>query len=237
MEPNREHPFVGTRAVRWTWHSGAVTGACARNATLLEGSPSGITLSRWRLWFRARRNDTAPASQTVAVWTGNNAPFTWRAQSDAWWLDATPDLLSGSKSVQIGPTTTALADGIYEGTVRIVTSEFARPTPLEVGYEIYTTADAQSPPAPTGPELWCVPNPARPGQTVQVRYVLEQPGAVRLRLLDALGREVATIAEGRRERGAHSAMIALPGTISSGMYFLSMESGGGNMMRGVAVVR
>ncbi len=237
MEVNRVNTVPGVSEVRWTWGNGTLSGSCTRSAVLVQGSPVGITLSRWRLLFRAQRNDPAPAAQTVSVWTGGNVPFTWRAASDAWWLDATPNLLSGSKTIQIGPTTTALADGWYEGMVRIVTGEFARPTPIEVGYEIYTTADAETPPQPGGPALWCLPNPSRPGATVQVRYVQRAPGPVRLGLVDALGREAAALQPGSSEAGEHAVTLALPASMSAGAYFLVLEAAEGRVVKGMMVIR
>lgn len=67
------------------------------------------------------------------------------------------------------------------------------------------------------------PNPFNPSTTVQ--WEQSKTGPVRLRVFDALGREVATLADGRFHAGTHS--LAFDGAgLSSGVYLLRLEAGG-----------
>ncbi len=62
------------------------------------------------------------------------------------------------------------------------------------------------------------------GQT-SVHYRLAEAGALRLAVFDVLGREVALLAEGRAEAGAHAAVFDARG-LPSGAYVVRLEAGG-----------
>ena len=74
------------------------------------------------------------------------------------------------------------------------------------------------------------PNPARAGTTI--RYGLDAPGRVTLRVLDVLGREVRTLADGAEEPGDHAVLWdgrdergrPVPG----GVYFYRLETAPGD---------
>ena len=71
--------------------------------------------------------------------------------------------------------------------------------------------------------LTVTPNPTR-GQAT-LRYTLTETADVRLAVYDALGREVAVLAEGREEAGAHAAVLdtrALP----AGVYVYRLSANG-----------
>ena len=65
------------------------------------------------------------------------------------------------------------------------------------------------------------PNPFNPQTTI--RYVLPQATEVRLAVYDALGREVAVLAEGTRSAGTHE-IVFQAGDLPSGAYFYRLEA-------------
>lgn len=78
------------------------------------------------------------------------------------------------------------------------------------------------------------PNPAR--GAVRLRYSLAQAGAVRLTAYDALGREVAVLADGARTAGAREAMLdgaALP----AGVYLVRLVAEERSATRTVTILR
>jgi hypothetical protein len=236
LEVNADHPAPDPRTVRFVWHcDSGVQGECTRNVVLNASSPQGIVLSKWRLLFSAEMSTAVPSAQQVSVWTGGNAPFAWQAVPDVPWLSATPSVLGGSGTIEIVPTTTALPVGMYEGTVRIVTSEYARPVPIEVGYDIWIKSGAAPVPSPTGLWLECVPNPARPGGALRIRYAVEKPGAVRIRLVDALGREVNSEYREAISTNEQQTTLNLPPSLVPGAYFIVLDHTSGRVVKGVVV--
>jgi hypothetical protein len=237
IEVNSLTPVLGESEINWIWNCGQLSGSCSRKAILVDKAPSGITLSPWRLRFKAQRNGPTPKEQQVSVWTGDNAPFSWRAESNAWWLDTTPNMFNGSKVIQIGPTTTALADSIYEGRVNIVTSEFARPTPIEVTYEISTPTVVEVPSHYSNRTMYCMPNPVRQGGVLQVLYSIAEPGMIRLSLMDTFGRELLSRHEVHHGTGVKSMLLSIPAPMSTGTYFVLLQSYSGREIQGVVVIK
>ena len=85
--------------------------------------------------------------------------------------------------------------------------------------------------------LWIVgsyPNPA--GRTARVAFELATAADVSLRVFDAMGREVAVVAEGARAAGAHSVTADLGG-LASGVYVLRLDAAGEVATARIAVVR
>ncbi len=82
-------------------------------------------------------------------------------------------------------------------------------------------ADA-SPETSGGLSLSLAPNPS--SGPVAVGYALRAPGAVRLSVVDALGREVAVVAEGERAAGAHAARIDAR-RLPAGVYAVRLVAG------------
>ena len=79
-----------------------------------------------------------------------------------------------------------------------------------------------------------VPNPVRERATVA--FVLPEPADVRLDLVDALGRRVATLAQGRHAAGRHE--VAIDGLgLPAGVYVLRLVAGGAAQTRRVVVAR
>lgn len=83
------------------------------------------------------------------------------------------------------------------------------------------------------------PNPF--GKTTTIEYSLAQPADVTIRIYSAAGALVATIPEGRRSPGLHTAMWdgvdSRGNRVSSGTYFLEMRSGDVLLTKKVVVLR
>ncbi|MDX1547774.1 MAG: T9SS type A sorting domain-containing protein, partial [Rhodothermales bacterium] len=87
-----------------------------------------------------------------------------------------------------------------------------------------TAAEAPAEAPPDAPAvLAAFPNPFREHATV--RYVLPRAGAVRVQVFDALGRAVATLAEGVRPAGVHEAPLD-GAPLASGLYLVRVTAGG-----------
>jgi hypothetical protein len=70
------------------------------------------------------------------------------------------------------------------------------------------------------------PNPFNPSTRIQ--YTIESAGLVSLKVYDMLGREVATLVNGRQEAGTYTVQFGINnGTsgLSSGMYFYRLNVG------------
>ncbi len=79
-----------------------------------------------------------------------------------------------------------------------------------------------------------VPNPA--SRQATVRFAVPTATEVQIGLYDLLGRQVATLAEGRREAGHHE--VSLPvGALSPGLYLVRMQAGQKAHTRKLTVVR
>ncbi|MEM8598764.1 MAG: T9SS type A sorting domain-containing protein, partial [Bacteroidota bacterium] len=93
---------------------------------------------------------------------------------------------------------------------------------------------AASAAVPSGIQLDTYPNPTSGAATV--RFGLESTSDVRVAVYDALGREVAVLAEGVREAGWHSAVLS-GADLSSGVYVVRVEAGADIATRRVTVLR
>ena len=127
--------------------------------------------------------------------------------------DGRGDLLAGSPYEYGGPPVTGRAH-------------------LFSGLAVATDSD---PPAADGAlDLRAAPNPARGATTLS--FTLDRSGPVRLAMFDALGREVAVLADGARAAGQHEARVHA-GRLAPGVYLARLTSEGMSMSRGLTVVR
>ena len=79
-----------------------------------------------------------------------------------------------------------------------------------------------------------VPNPVR--GTLRVPFSLAEPGEARVAVYDALGREVAVVAEGVRGAGNHTATVETGG-LAPGVYAVRLRVEGASASRRVTVAR
>lgn len=78
------------------------------------------------------------------------------------------------------------------------------------------------------------PNPFNPSTTIE--FTAPQSGLVTLTVYDLIGREVVTILNRRMDAGRH--LIQWDAShVSSGVYFVTMESGDFRQVRKVTVLR
>lgn len=78
------------------------------------------------------------------------------------------------------------------------------------------------------------PNPFNPTTTIE--FSIPQSGMVTMTIYDVLGREVETILNEYRNTGYHNLRWNAT-NISSGIYFVRMQSGGFSQVRKLMVVR
>lgn len=78
------------------------------------------------------------------------------------------------------------------------------------------------------------PNPFNPSTTIT--YSIPGPGEIKLIVLDALGREVATLVNGYKPAGIHD--VAFNGeNIPSGMYYYRLITDGTTITRKMTLLR
>ena len=138
--------------------------------------------------------------------------------------------------------TTADDTPIPQGAVAIVgiVGQFDTADPT-AGYQLLVlSADDVNPDgvaaegAPEGALTLDVPNPLRGAATV--RFAVGTPGRATLALYDALGRRVATLADGVVGATAQTATLDT-GALASGVYVLRLEADGAALSRTLTVVR
>ncbi len=78
------------------------------------------------------------------------------------------------------------------------------------------------------------PNPSRGAVTVGVE--VPSAGPVRVSVVDVLGREVAVLADGERDAGAHKVRVGA-GSLAPGVYLVRLRAGGETRVRSMTVVR
>ena len=113
-------------------------------------------------------------------------------------------------------------------TARTVTD--ARFTLVVSGVSVATDADADGALALGAPR----PNPT--AGRADVPFALARAGAVRLAVYDALGREVAVLADGDAAAGAHRATFDATG-LAAGVYVIRLTTTDGALARRLTVTR
>ncbi len=108
---------------------------------------------------------------------------------------------------------------------------YARVGGVEYG-EPFTTAGEEQPEATTGSLREPYPNPAV--GTVTVPYDLAEAAAVRLDIVDLLGRTVAVLADGVRPAGSYEVGFNA-GRLAAGVYLLRLVTSGGTATRRLVV--
>lgn len=78
------------------------------------------------------------------------------------------------------------------------------------------------------------PNPFNP--TTRIEYALPEPAVVQLTVYDALGQEVATLVDGRRQAGRHEVAFH-GGDLSSGIYHYRIRAGSFHRVRSMTLLK
>ena len=87
---------------------------------------------------------------------------------------------------------------------------------------------------PAKVRLTSYPNPI--GQQGTVEYALPEETGVTLRVYDALGRQVATLARDRKDAGRHTVQLETD-QLSSGVYLGRLQAGDRSITQKITVVR
>jgi hypothetical protein len=110
----------------------------------------------------------------------------------------------------------------------------AAPPRVDVVYEIALVSGAGTTPASPA-SLWMeAPYPQPAHGAVSIAFGIGRSGRVLLAVYDALGRRVATIADGERGAGRHLVTGHLGG-MPPGVYLLVLSAGGESVARRVAL--
>ncbi|PAP78174.1 FG-GAP-like repeat-containing protein [Rubrivirga marina] len=184
----------------------------AAGAEVFESDPVSFSLRigrdrSWRLLVEVAAS-TAPGDYTVVGYIGDYPDRLYDVDSLAFRVRDRSGLASaagrtGAAAWAVLDADTGLApadwtdDGTDERTAEAEPSAFALGAPY--------------------------PNPA--AGLVTVPFAVAEPGAVRLAVYDVLGREVARLADGVAEAGAHAARLETRG-LPAGAYVVRLEAGG-----------
>ncbi len=124
-----------------------------------------------------------------------------------------------------------------EGGLGASISQELNGTATNGGHSTSTGGTASEPVAEGGGALGLEvgPNPVTRG-TAQVRFTLPASGRAAVRVYDALGREVATLADGALAAGAQT-LVWDASALPAGLYVVRVETDGGAASRRVAVAR
>ena len=90
--------------------------------------------------------------------------------------------------------------------------------------------------APDGGLVLETPAPNPVASRTAIRYALPEATDVHLAVFDALGREVAVLADGRQSAGSHTAVWE-PGALPPGTYLVRLDGDGASQTRRVVVLR
>ena len=246
LEPNPNALQPGTDTVRWVWNCGGLpeTAACAHVITLLASSPDAVVYSPWLLRFRAERNGAPPAAQEIRLWTGGMARMPWQLSGGAWWLSYAPASGSDTARVSVAPISTALAEGTHSSALDLTAQPGSSPTGITVLYEITAGTGISAAPSVSAVELGqSYPNPVSisHGGAARISFTLAMASHATLRMHDMLGREVAVLADGDFEAGAHAVTMTATDTqgdtLPAGMYLYILSCGTTTASRKLVLIR
>ena len=143
------------------------------------------------------------------------------------------DAIEGRSVALLHPSEGTTYDLREEQAVTIEPSGEPVALKVAVGSEAYVEGQ-KSDVVPAKVRLTSYPNPV--GQQGTVEYALPEETDVTLRVYDVLGREVATLAKGRKAAGRHTVQLSTDG-LSSGVYFGRLQAGGQTRTLKITVVR
>ncbi len=144
-----------------------------------------------------------------------------------------PEALGGQSARLLVPSKGTSHDLTAKGPVPITPSGEDMNLRLAVGTQHYVETQAAQI-TPDEVALTTYPNPVHQQGTLE--YTLPEAGKVTLRVYDVLGREVATLVDGRKEAGRHTVRLATD-QLSSGVYFGRLTAGKQHRTQKMTVVR
>jgi hypothetical protein len=143
------------------------------------------------------------------------------------------EAIDGRAVALLHPSAGRTYDLRQEETVEIEPEGETTELKLAVGTDSYVK-DRTDKVLPDEVALTSYPNPARQQGTIE--YALPEKAEVTLRLYDVLGRQVATIAQGRKTAGRHRVQLEV-GDLASGIYFGRLQAGEQTLTQKITVVR
>ena len=142
--------------------------------------------------------------------------------------------VEGKEVVLLDPAAGRTYDLRADGPIALdVGEESARDLKVAVGSKEYV-AQKEEEMLPKKVRLTSYPNPM--GGQGTIEYALPDESRVTLRVYDVLGRQVATLEEGRKDAGRHTVQFET-GELASGVYFGRLEAGDRTVTKKITVVR
>lgn len=130
----------------------------------------------------------------------------------------------------------SVSHGAWYYRLRQVDMDGTATSTEDVLVQVSSTASVESETAPMVFGLTQnYPNPFNP-ETL-IRFSVDAPGAARMKVYDAVGREVATLFDGAVESGRYYTVSFNGGGLSSGTYFYRLESGAKAEMKRMVLVK
>jgi hypothetical protein len=204
----------------------APPGRFAETSLRIE-APGETESKRARTLMAERRPRGDEGGQTFRLRLSSRAdgPITLAAEH----LDA----VEGQSVALLHPSAGETYDLRQEETAQIEPEGESAQLKLAVGTEGYVQ-DQTDKVLPEEVTLTSYPNPARRQGTVE--YALPEGKKVTLRLYDVLGREVATLAAGRKDAGRHRVQLDAD-RLASGVYFGRLQAGDQTLTQKITIVR
>jgi hypothetical protein len=147
-------------------------------------------------------------------------------------VQSTEDL-DGRRAVLLHPSAGATYDLRADETISVEPNGETTSLKLAIGTKAYVQSKADRV-LPKEVQLAAYPNPVEQSGTLE--YTLPETAEVTLRVYDVLGRELATLAQGTKEAGRHTARIGTE-VLSNGVYFGRLEAGNQTRTQKIVVVR
>ena len=185
-------------------------------------------------WIARRGENNAPLPDAVAVISSVTGAELFRVVDPAV-IPTESGLGSGFGQNLVGSLGDADGDGLWDLVVSAPNAGGMDSTPGPGRVYAFTRMPVSAEPSAEAERLAlsASPNPSRGAAAVSFRLPSAQ--RVRLTLHDALGREVARLADGVRAAGPHR--VATPAGLAPGVYLARLAAGGAVATRTLAVVR
>ena len=236
INENRVTP--GPWTVQWSVTCGdsVLSLGCAMHIGLTQDSPAGLVATPWLLRFDAEKDGPLPDAQHVDLWTGGGTEPAWSILGQPPWLEAVPQSGSGHVQMRVQPNTTALAVGLYTGTLAFSHTPL-RSGDIRVLYDIHDVLSVEHA-VPAGTLFLDppYPNPVREGADVAVAFRASPSSDVRITVHDVLGRMLKRLPFIADARGRGHVLLSTAG-LRAGNYRVSIRTGSGTRSRMLVVVR